>query len=195
MTWPAGVCASALAASAASDCIATKVSSDEERRSSSASAATSVVESRKSIPPSSATPAWSPSQAPTSHTASTASPTNGRSVSQSSASVYALDPLGTRDREVEGRLQVTPFPFRRPRGLARFVGRDEVHQLGEVVGPEQLHRVDVAVAEAQPEVEHSPVVVAVVVGARPAGGAEHVAARHRLPGAHRDRGEERVRRS
>ncbi len=68
-------------------------------------------------------------------------------------------PARTRDREAEGRLQVTPFPFGRPRGLTRFVGGDEVHELGEVVGPEQLHRVDVAVADAQPEVEHSPIVI------------------------------------
>ena len=46
-------------------------------------------------------------------------------------------------------------PAGRPRGLGGVVRGHEVHELGEVVGAEQQHRVDVAVADAQPEVEHA----------------------------------------
>ena len=143
-----------------------------------ASLARSVVASRKSTPASTDSPAWSPSQLPTSHTASTASPMNGRSVSQSSASVYAAPPApgawpgaGSRSEAWRSRCSTR----RRPCGLVWLVGRDEVHQLGEVVRTEELHRIDVAVTDAQPEVEHGPFVVAVGRVGGAAGRAEHLA--------------------
>ena len=129
---------------------------------SSASDARSVVASRKPMPASTASPAWSPSQAPTSHTASTASPMSGRSVSHDvGVGVRRSSPpagVGSRSDDCSSRRSRAG-----DHGVScGLVGRDEAHELGEVVGPEELHRVDVAVPDPQPEVEDGPVVVAVV---------------------------------
>ena len=75
--------------------------------------------------------------------------------------------------------------------LVGIVTGDEVHELGEVDRPEQLHRVDVALAHPQAEVQHR----AVVRLAGTAAGADDVAARDGLARVHRDRREERVRRA
>ena len=91
-------------------------------------------------------------------------------------------------RQVQRRLQLAPFPGRRPRRLVRLAGGHEAHELGEVGRAEQQHRVDVAVADAEPEVEHGAVVVVAGATGRP----DDVAAGDRLPGADRDRRQERV---
>jgi hypothetical protein len=66
-----------------------------------------------------------------------------------------------------------------------------VDELREVGRPEQHHRVDVAVTDAQAEVQDA----AVVVGADAAGGADDLAASDGLSRVNRDGGEERVRRA
>ena len=73
----------------------------------------------------------------------------------------------TGRRQVQRRLERAPLVGRRPRGLGGIARGHQAHELGEVVGPEQQHRVDVAVADAQAEVQHA----AVVVGADAAGDA------------------------
>ncbi len=76
----------------------------------------------------------------------------------------------------------------------RVTGGDQPDQLGEVARPEQHHRVDVAVADPQTEVQHGAVVVvAVVVLAGAAAEPDDVAARDLLTGPHQHRRQEGVR--
>ena len=78
-----------------------------------------------------------------------------------------------------------------PRLGRHLVGRDEPDQLREIAHAEQALRVEIAVAEADAEVEPA----GLVLGAGAAGGADDLAARDAIAGAHADAGEERVRRA
>ncbi len=71
------------------------------------------------------------------------------------------------------------------------VGRDEPDQLGEIAHTEEALRIEVAVAEADAEMEAA----GLVLGAGAAGAADDLAARDAFAGAHADAGEERVRRA
>ena len=150
---------------------------------SSAAPARSVVASRKPIPASMASSTPSPSQEPTPHTASTTPPTSGMPVSHAPRVWSSHGSTLPGSRQVQRRLQVASFPGRRPRRLVRLARGYEPHQLGEVGRGEQQHRIDVAVADAQADVQHR----AVVIVADAAGGADDLAAGDRLPGADRDR--------
>ena len=82
-------------------------------------------------------------------------------------------------------------PLLRDRVPERFFCRHEVHDLGQVDGAVQRHRVDVRVAVPQTEVQDGRV----VIGAGPARGRDHVAALHGLTAPDCDRRDERVRRA
>ena len=79
--------------------------------------------------------------------------------------------------------------FLRDRVPERRRGRGQVHDLGQVDGAEQQHRIEVLVARPEAEVEHLPV----VVDARSATRAEHLAGAHDVAPAHRRGAQVRVR--
>ena len=88
-------------------------------------------------------------------------------------------------------LQFTALVGDRPRLLVGTVGRHEVDELGEVVGPEEQHRIDVAFSDAHAEMEDR----AGVVGVGAARRADDVTAGDGLAFPHRDRLQKRVRRA
>ena len=90
---------------------------------------------------------------------------------------------------MERDAEFSTFVGRRPRLLLRAVDRHEVDERREVGGFEQPHRIDVLVADPQPEVHHRTV----VIGSGTAGSADDVAACDGRAFAHRDGLQERVR--
>ena len=123
-------------------------------------------------------------------------PTIGTSSPQPSPSSFAAAPLSSAVPAGTGRCNEAWSSRRSSAGVHGCsstppVG-NEMHELGEVVGAEEQHRVDVAVADAHTEVQDGPAVV--VVACRPTR-PDDVVARDGLALVHRDRLQERVRRA
>ena len=83
---------------------------------------------------------------------------------------------------MQRNLELVPLVGRCPRLLVGITSGYQAYELGQVGGPEEHHRVDVAVAQPESEVQDP----AVVVGPDASGRADHVATHDGLSLAHGD---------